>query len=96
MKIEVLTIAQAENMPDIPAPEIVPQEYGKITTCAKRVGVSERTLWAWVSRGLPHIKVDAVTLIKFADLDAWLARHRVERDKVRDIVDSIVRKHRNG
>lgn len=81
-----------KEAPDLADPA-VQREWGRVPTCARRVDVSERTVWQWLSQGLPHARVNGTTLIKFSDLDEWLARHRVERDKVRDIVDGILKKH---
>ena len=69
-----------------------PVTWGKIPTCARRVNVSERTVWGWVASGLPHVKVGGTTLIKFQDLDQWLQKHRVERNQVKDIVGDVLDK----
>ncbi len=96
MNITTFSISQFRKEAAEVADPTVAKEWGRVPTCARRVDVSERTVWSWLSQGLPHARVNGTTLIRFADLDEWLSRHRVERDKVRDIVDSIVRKHRNG
>ena len=69
-----------------------PITWGKVPTCARRVDVSERTVWGWIAQGLPHVKVSGTTLIKFSDLDGWLQRHRVERNEVKRVVDDIMEK----
>jgi excisionase family DNA binding protein len=42
-------------------------------------GIKARTIRQWrANRGLPFIRITAKTIrIRRADLDAWLARHRV-------------------
>ena len=42
-------------------------------------GIKARTIRAWrANRGLPFIRITAKTIrIRRADLDEWLARHRV-------------------
>ncbi len=96
-KFESFSITKFESeAPEAVDPGVVPA-YGKVpAACRYAGGVSERTMWTWLGQGLPHVRVNGTTLIKFTDLDEWLGQHRVERDKVKDIVDPIVRKHRNG
>jgi hypothetical protein len=96
MNVTTFSISQFRKEAAEVADPAVPKEWGRVPTCARRCDVSERTMWAWLSQGLPHARVNGTTLIRFTDLDEWIARHRVERDKVRAIVDSIVRKHRHG
>ena len=69
-----------------------PVTHGKVPTCARRVGVSPRTVWTWVGQGLPCVRVGGTTLIKFSDLDAWLQKHRVERNEIKRVVDDIMEK----
>lgn len=41
---------------------------------AKRLGISERTLWNWSKDGLvPHLKVGRAVLYPVAALERWLA-----------------------
>lgn len=93
MNITTFSISQFRKEAAEVADPTVAKEWGRVPTCARRVDVSERTVWQWLSQGLPHARVGGTTLIKFSDLDEWLSKHRVERDKIKDIVDSIVRKH---
>jgi hypothetical protein len=96
MNISTFSISQFRKEAAEIADPTVPKEWGRVKTCARRVDVSERTMWQWLGQGLPHARVNGTTLIRFSDLDEWICKHRVERDKIRDIVDSIVRKHRHG
>lgn len=58
--------------------------YGDVESVAAHLGVSPRTVRRYMaSGGLKHYKPDSAqqgrVLIKWADLDAWLERHAVER-----------------
>jgi excisionase family DNA binding protein len=60
---------------------------------AAYVAVSERTLRGWIHRPvdpLPAVQVSGKILIRRAELDAWLDRHRVQPRKPVDL-DAIVR-----
>ncbi len=57
--------------------------YGDVAAVAKYLGVSDRTVRRMLANGLRHVKFgdgqQAGVRIAWADLDAWLDAHAVER-----------------
>lgn len=53
--------------------------YARVSAVAEYCGVSDRTVRRWMDLGLPYSKPDpsqqGVVLIKWADLDSWLAEN---------------------
>jgi excisionase family DNA binding protein len=57
----------------------LPEIFDEDSAAAYIVGITARTIRNWRTyRGLPFIRITARTIrIRRADLDDWLARHRV-------------------
>ena len=66
--------------------------YTKVKSAARYAGVSERTFRDWLKSGLPHIKLPTGTiLVAFQDIDEWLGKHRVSRNRLDEVVDDVMR-----
>lgn len=64
--------------------------YGRVRDAALYAGTGERTLREWLNGGLPHIRVRGGNiLIKFAELDEWLARWRTSADQAGAVVNEL-------
>ena len=55
-----------------------PKEILTVNDVAEHMQVSPRTIYRWMKRGLPVIKVGNVTRIRRGDLEAFLQNHIVE------------------
>jgi len=57
-------------------------EFERVAEFAKRVALSERTIWKFVKSGMPTIGVGRARRIDVARAVEWLRRHREQRDVV--------------
>lgn len=69
----------------------MPKGWVKAKKAAQYAGISERTLWTWLSSGLPYARVGGTALVSLDDLDAYIRQHMVRRDAVKEIVDDVLK-----
>lgn len=62
----------------------------RISEAAASCGVSRRTLWSWISQGLPAFRVGGVTLIRPDKLREWLEKHAVDHARTDRLVDEVL------
>ncbi len=66
--------------------------YGNLPSAAKYAGVCKRTMQKWLQAGLSHAKMPTgKVLIKFADVDEYIAKFKVNENKVDQIVNSLLK-----
>jgi predicted DNA-binding transcriptional regulator AlpA len=60
--------------------------YGNVKYVAALFGITDRTLYRWISLGIgpPRIKIGRLVLFNLDRLPAWLAQHEVEPPTPRD------------
>ena len=74
-----------EELAAAAAPKAEPTpEYMRVDAYAARVGVSERTLWTWVRRGLPIVGRGRCRRVPVVDADRWLAEQRQPDTAIED------------
>jgi excisionase family DNA binding protein len=65
--------------------------WGKIPQAAKYCGVSARTFRPYLKKGLRHVRLPSGTiLIKFTDIDEFLAKYEVNSNEVDQLADEIM------
>jgi hypothetical protein len=69
-------------------PEISEPIYLRVADYAKRVSLSERTVWNFIVQGLPTIGTGRTRRVAVADADAWL------RDRRETVDDGVERQAR--
>ena len=68
------------------------QGWGKIKKAAEYSDISERTMRDWLKDGLKHSRLPSGTvLIRYEDLDTYLAGFSVKTDQVDKIVNETMR-----
>ena len=74
----------------------MPEGWVKVKKAAQYAGISERTLWTWLSSGLPYARVGGTALVSYKDLDTYIRKHTVNRNEVQEIVEDVLRTLRKG
>jgi len=62
----------------------------RIKQACQYCGVGERTLRSWLCEGLPYSKVKGVVLIKVENLDQFIERFAVTKDRVNEVVQEAM------
>ena len=63
----------------------------KVKNAASYAGVSERTFRPWLNKGLVHSRLPTGTILIHQDnIDAFLKRFEVSRDRVKKLVDDVL------
>jgi hypothetical protein len=65
--------------------------WGKVKQAAIYAGVRERTFRKWLTQGLKFSRLSSGTvLVKFSDIDGWLAKFTVTENKADQIVKEVI------
>ena len=70
--------------------------WAKVRKAAQYAGISERTLWTWASQGMPYAKINGTALFNYEDLDAYIRKHTVNRNEVKEIVKDVLKNLSEG
>ena len=67
--------------------------YCTIKQAATLAGTNEKRIREWIDDGLPIYRPPGKTaLVRVADLDEYIRRHRVDVQVTSDMVDSLLRR----
>ena len=71
--------------------------WGKVPAAAKYGGVSVRSFRKYLKMGLRHVRLPTGRiLVKFSDIDDFLAKFAVNDNEVDQVVDDIMGELNNG
>ncbi len=61
----------------------------RVKGAAEYASVCERTIYSWIRQGLPFSRIGNCTLIRVANIDEFLEKHRQEDDAGRIVTELI-------
>jgi len=65
--------------------------WAKVKTAAQYASVSEKVFRGWLTEGLKHSRLTSNRiLVKFSDIDEYLARFSVTESKVQKMVNKLM------